>query len=124
MKKLLLVSVIALVSCSKVDTTPKWRVVKSKVEVSNSLIQSVKGTYDTLTLQIDCVGSFAQSGTTQSIIIIPEELYTPCYDADFGYTTWSDSETKEVTYRIYGKNTVVRSGVIKFSERGHFTSIL
>lgn len=124
MKKLLLVSVIALVSCSKVDTTPKWRVVKSKVEVSNSLIQSVKGTYDTLTLQIDCVGGFAQSGTTESIIIIPEELYTPCYDADFGYTTWSDSETKEVTYRIYGKNTVVRSGVIKFSERGHFTSIL
>ena len=124
MKKLLLLSVVALVSCSKVDTTPKHRVVKAQVEVSNTLIQSVKGTYDTLTLQIDCVGGFAQSGTTESIIIIPNEVYTPCYDADFGYTTWSESETKDVTYRIYGKNTVVRSGVIKFAERGHLTVII
>jgi len=124
MKKLLLLSVVALIGCAKEVQTPKHRVVKAQVEVSNILIQSVKGTYDTLTLQIDCVGGFAQSGTTEGIIVIPNEVYTPCYDADFGYTTWSESETKNVTYRIYGKNTVVRSGVIKFTERGHKNIII
>ena len=118
MKKVLFPLVLVLFSCSKVESQKSTQVF-AKVKVANSLIESVKGVYDTLYLQVDCVPIFAQSGTTESIIIIPKQSYTPCYDADFGYNTWSQSESKDVTFRIVARGIVLRSGVIRFTKDEH-----
>jgi len=110
MKKLLLLSVLGLFACSKVET-PKSYQTFAKVKIHNSFIESQKGIYDTMRIQIDCVGEFTKEGTTEFIFIIPQGEYTPCYDVDFTMSTYNKTN---VPYRIIGRNDVVKSGVIKF----------
>lgn len=123
MKKLILLCVVGLfASCSKVET-PKSEQVFAKVKISNSFIESMKGIHDTMRIEIDCVGSFAQSGTTEFTFIVPENEYTPCYDVDYGLSTYTNEGVKNVQYRIIGRNEIVKSGFIKFSNPEHFNVI-
>ena len=116
MKKVFIPIVLVLFSCSKAEEL-KSKQVFAKVEISNSFIQSVKGIYDTLYIQVDCA-------KTENIILIPTETYTPCYDVNFGYNTWSKTDTTNVPFIIKARNIVVRSGVIKFTIEGHVNCIL
>lgn len=124
MKKLLLLSVVALVSCSKVDTTPKHRLVKADMQLPNSFYAQYWNIEDTLIIEVDAIGIFAKEGVTTVPVIIPSGQFNYCMKAQYGFVTWAQSETKDVPYRIKGKNGIIRSGLLKFSERGHITSIL
>jgi len=110
MKKLLLLSVLGLFACTK-HQEPKSYQTFAKVKIHNSFIESQKGIYDTMRIEIDCVGEFTKEGTTEFIFVIPQGEYTPCYDVDFTLSTYNKTI---VPYRIIGRNDVVKSGVIKF----------
>jgi len=123
MRKLLLLSVLGLFACTKVET-PKSRLVKAKMEMPNSFYAQYWGIEDTLIIEVDAVGTFAKEGTTTLQMIIPNGQFNYCMNASYGFTTWAQSETKVVPYRIKGRSGIIRSGVITFTEDWHINCIL
>jgi len=123
MKKLLLLSVLGLFACSKVET-PKSRLVKAKIHLPNSFYAQYWGIEDTLIIEVDAVGQFTKEGVTTIPTVIPSGQFNYCMYSEYGFVTYAKSETKEVTYRIKGRSGIIRSGVITFAEDWHINVII